>query len=172
MKRFLLIILFLSAGIGINTISAQVNININLDSQPDWGPKGYKYVESYYLPEHDIYYNVPDRRYYYFSGNRWVNTTVLPVRYRDINFYKTRKVVLVDRYPFKKHHLHYKKYARYRGNVPPALVIRDYNHKSYKGKSSKNIHYKFAKEGHRGGHNEHFKHFNHGKHKGGPKGHR
>ena len=37
----------------------RVNLNINIGSQPAWGPAGYDYVEYYYLPDIDVYYYVP-----------------------------------------------------------------------------------------------------------------
>lgn len=126
MKRLILLLVLFSVSFTSGLFKAQVNVNININSQPDWGPRGYNYVESYYLPEYDIYYNVPQRRYYYFSGNRWIHSTALPVRYRHVNFYKTHKVVLVDRYPYKRHKVHYKQYAKYRGNH---IVVKNYKHK-------------------------------------------
>ncbi|WP_312764558.1 hypothetical protein [Epilithonimonas sp.] len=128
MKRLMLLILIFT-GFSVGFVKSQVNVNININSQPDWGPRGYNYVESYYLPEYDIYYNVPNRRYYYYSGNRWLYSTVLPVGYRNINLYQTRKVVLVDRYPFKRHHIHYKQYAKYRGVHGNHLVVNKHNYK-------------------------------------------
>ncbi|MDP9954924.1 hypothetical protein J2X97_000561 [Epilithonimonas hungarica] len=131
MKRLMLLVLMIITIFSTGFVKSQVNVNININSQPDWGPRGYNYVESYYLPEYDIYYNVPHRRYYYFSGNRWLHSTALPVRYRHINLYQTHKVVLVDRYPFKRHKVHYKQYARYRGDHGNHLVVRNYKHKPH-----------------------------------------
>lgn len=172
MKRLLLLFVLITAGITTNLSKAQVNVNININSQPDWGPRGYNYVESYYLPEYDIYYNVPNRRYYYLSGSRWLYSTALPVGYRHVNLYRTHKVVLVDRYPFKRHKVHYKQYARYR--PAPVVVVNNYRAGHYKPKP--NHHYKFSKVNHPPKKGFHQKNFKHGKppkhHKGGPKKHR
>jgi hypothetical protein len=171
MKRLLLLFVLITAAINTNLSKAQVNVNININSQPDWGPRGYNYVESYYLPEYDIYYNVPKRRYYYLSGNRWLNSTVLPVGYRNVNLYRTHKVVLVDRYPFKRHKVHYKQYARYR--PAPKVVVNNYRRPA---KLKPNHHYKFSKVNHPPKKGFHHKNFKQGKppkhHKGGPKKHR
>ncbi|GGG51264.1 hypothetical protein GCM10007332_11180 [Epilithonimonas arachidiradicis] len=174
----------MTVGLTANLLRAQVNVNININSQPDWGPRGYNYVESYYLPEYDIYYNVPKHRYYYFSGNRWLYSSVLPVSYRHINLYRTHKVVLVDRYPFKRHKVHYKQYAKYRGNHAPRLIAGNngyhYKSKPFK-KNVRNKHFnspvrKYAKIGHPANKGFHHKNFNRPKpnkhHKGGPNKHR
>ena len=60
----LIVALFLSS-----TPDAQihVNLNFNIDSQPIWGPTGYDYVEYYYLPDIEVYYNVPQHRFIYFE---------------------------------------------------------------------------------------------------------
>ena len=34
----------------------KVGVNINIGSQPEWGPRGYDYVEYYYLPDIEMYY--------------------------------------------------------------------------------------------------------------------
>ncbi|MBN9338046.1 MAG: hypothetical protein J0I88_09410 [Chryseobacterium sp.] len=172
MKRLIFLFVLTTTSFTTNLFKAQVNVNININSQPEWGPRGYNYVESYYLPEYDIYYNVPKRRYYYFSGNRWLYSTALPVRYRHINLYQTHKIVLVDRYPFKKHKIHYKQYARYRNN-PHGLIVSNYGH-HYKSKPIKDKHYNFAKVGPPSKKSFHQKnHFRQNKHhKGGPNKHK
>ena len=91
--RYLLIIivaLFLS-----NAINAQVrfNVNLNLSSQPVWGPTGNDYVENYYLPDVEAYYNVNQHLFYYNEGGRWVGRSSLPSRYRGFDLYNSHKVV-------------------------------------------------------------------------------
>jgi hypothetical protein len=49
--------------------SAQVRVNINIGSQPVWGPVGYDHVDYYYLPDIETYYYVPTRQFVYF--NKW-----------------------------------------------------------------------------------------------------
>jgi hypothetical protein len=48
---------------------AQVRVNINIGSQPVWGPVGYDHVDYYYLPDIETYYYVPTRQFVYF--NKW-----------------------------------------------------------------------------------------------------
>ena len=71
---FVLIITFFLANIS----NAQIDVNINLGSQPVWGPTGYDYVEYYYLPDIDAYYNVPKQRYYYYEKGKWIYRSSLP----------------------------------------------------------------------------------------------
>lgn len=175
MKRLIFVLMLVTTGFTSGLLRAQINVNINLDSQPKWGPSGYNYVESYYLPEHDLYYNVPKHGYYYPSGGRWLFSPSLPVRYRKINLYQTPKIVLVDRYPYKNHKIHYNRYANYRVVRGPKLVVHHYKAKPHRVNYYKSPKYKFAKVGHgpKGHfHKEKFKHPKGNHHIGGPKRHR
>src|ERR1035437_5223914 len=64
-------------------LDAQVhaNINCNIGSQPVWCPTGNDYVENYYLPDVEAYYNVPQHRFYYNEGGRWIGRSSLPSRF-------------------------------------------------------------------------------------------
>lgn len=75
---------------------AQVNVNVNLGTPPAWGPAGYTDVRYYYLPDIAMYYDVSSGEYIYARNGAWVRTTVLPVAYRNYNFYNGYKVVLTD----------------------------------------------------------------------------
>ncbi len=49
MKR---LIVFAMLGIAIMAVTpakAQVSVSVNIGSQPNWGPRGYNYVDYYYL---------------------------------------------------------------------------------------------------------------------------
>src|ERR1051325_4113049 len=100
----------------------QVRVNFNIGLQPLWGPVGYDYVEYYYLPDIDVYYNVPRHEYVYYDGGRWVTTVSLPPRYHDYDLYTGYKVVVNEREPYL-HHEHYKeKYARYKGRHDQEVI--------------------------------------------------
>jgi hypothetical protein len=47
------IILFASS-----TIHAQISVNLNIGTAPNWGPVGYAEAEYYYLPDVEAYYDV------------------------------------------------------------------------------------------------------------------
>ena len=96
---FLIIVaLFISSA-----LYAQVHVNVNLGIQPAWGPVGHSYVENYYLPDIEVYYNVPAHRFYYFEGGRWIWRSSLPPRYRDYDLYRSHKIVINDREPWRNH---------------------------------------------------------------------
>lgn len=99
---------------------AQVSINVNIGSQPLWGPVGYDYVDYYYMPDIECYYHVPNRQFIYMEGNRWRFSASLPSRYRHYDLYGGYKVV-VNSYRNFDHDRRY--YARYR-NVRGQKIIR------------------------------------------------
>lgn len=107
--------------------NAQVNVNINVGSQPLWGPVGYDYVRYYYLPEADVYYNVASRKYTYFQGNRWVTKSKLPGRYKNFDVYRTYKVVINDRDPWRHHKSNRSRYGHYASHRNQH-IIRDSRH--------------------------------------------
>lgn len=60
MKKFLLAFaLLIGVASFYNTSEAQnINISINIGRQPAWGPVGYDYVDYYYMPDINCYFNV------------------------------------------------------------------------------------------------------------------
>jgi hypothetical protein len=100
MKKLLLV-----AAIGISALlaapaKAQVSVNVNIGSQPEWGPSGYDHVDYYYLPEIQSYYYVPTRRFIYYSGNHWVHSEYVPDRYRSYDLRRGRKIVINSDRPY------------------------------------------------------------------------
>lgn len=124
MKTFLLAVgLLLGSGLG-EWATAQVNISVNIGNQPLWGPTGYDYVNYYYLPDLNIYYNVPQQQWVYFDGRSWVNTTVLPPQYRNYDLYRLHKVVINDPQPYLRNNVYQKRYASLKGKYDQQ-AIRD-----------------------------------------------
>lgn len=113
-------------------LKAQVHLdlNINIGSQPVWGPVGYDYVKYYYMPDIEVYYSVPQGLYFYYEGGDWVSMSYLPVRYRDYDIYHSYKVVINKSNPWKHHNSYKKKYARYKGKRDQ-LIIRDSHDERY-----------------------------------------
>lgn len=109
--------------------NAQININIGL--QPVWGPVGYDYVEYYYLPEYELYYDVPHRRYIYLNGGNWVFMPTLPQRFRSINFYSTYKVVVNEPKAYMHFNKHRLEYVKYKHGGANQVVIRDSREPKY-----------------------------------------
>src|ERR1043166_2411289 len=104
MRTNYLIIAALAAAFLVSSAGqAQVGIslNFNVDRQPVWGPTGYDHVEYYYLPDIESYYNVPQHKFYYNEGGRWIGRSQLPARYHDYDLYSAHKVVVNERSPFR-----------------------------------------------------------------------
>jgi hypothetical protein len=124
----------------VNSADAQpvsVNININLDRQPAWGPAGYDYAEFYYFPSLNIYFDVNETLFYYLSGRRWVAGYYLPVAYSRYDLYYMYKVVLNDYHnPWVYNKVHKRTYARFR-NVRSQTPIRHATEHRY-GKARNN----------------------------------
>lgn len=113
------------------TASAQVSVQINIGSQPVWGPVGYDYVEYYYLPDIEVYYYVPTGKFIYLSNGRWVFASSLPYRYRYYDLYTGYKVVINEPRPYLQFHLHKVKYATYKGYSGKQVVIKNSNDPKY-----------------------------------------
>ena len=103
---------------------AQVRVQVNIGSQPLWGPVGYDYVRYYYMPELDVYYNVDTRRYTYFQGRKWVTKSKLPARYKNVNLFRTYKVVMNTPEPWRHHDRVYRDYRHFAHNRSQ-VVLRD-----------------------------------------------
>ena len=125
MKKLFFAALFVSA-LAFKPAQAQISISLglNIGSQPDWGPVGYDHAEYYYMPDIDMYYDVPNRQYIYLNGRTWTRTTVLPARYANYDLYHGYKVVVNEPKPYLRASVYRAKYARYK-NVRTQTIIRD-----------------------------------------------
>jgi hypothetical protein len=130
MKRLILLGLFGIMGLMPYKAEAQININVNIGSQPLWGPVGYNYVNYYYLPEIETYYHVSNRQFIYLSGSRWIFSSSLPSRYRGYDLYRGYKVVVNSHEPYRNFHSDRERYSRYR-SVHNQPVIRHSNDSRY-----------------------------------------
>ena len=122
---------------------AQVNLQINIGSQPNWGPRGYNHVDYYYLPEVESYYYVPTKQFVYLERNNWVHRKSLPARYRNYDLYQGRKIVINQPRPYLQHQAYHTKYShsvvRYkedRHDDNRNYKKRKYDHKSSKSKGN------------------------------------
>ncbi len=126
---------------------AQISVNINLGTPPQWGPSGYTDVRYYYLPDVEAYYDVPSSKFIYFNGVSWIHSSRLPSRYRNYDLYSGYKVVMTDYHgktPYSYFKEHKSKYAKgYRGkpqkNYGERPVQKSSHDKKYsKGNSKEN----------------------------------
>lgn len=121
----LIVMMALSAAFVPSQAQFRVNVNFNLNSQPEWGPHGYDYAEYYYLPDIDVYYNVPRHEFFYFDRGRWVSRNYLPSRYGNYDLYHGYKVVINERDPWRRHDYYRSRYVTYRDRNDQGC-IRDY----------------------------------------------
>ena len=101
----------------------QVNLGVNLGSQPDWGPVGYERADYYYIPDIDAYYDVPARQYVYYTNNNWIHSSSLPPAYNNYNIYNGYKVVVNKPKPWTNHNFYKTKYVGYKGRKQ--VILRD-----------------------------------------------
>ncbi|MGN0003610.1 MAG: hypothetical protein ACI35V_09255 [Sphingobacterium composti] len=154
MKKLLYFTLLIGGLFISQSADAQVRVNINIGSQPLWGPVGYDYVRYYYMPEIDVYYNVASRKYTYYQGNRWVTKSKLPGKYRNFDLFRTYKVVINDANPWNYHKRHRGDYGRHARNYHQ-VVLRDAprHHHDNRGRAKHNYDKKSNK--HRGHKHDH-----------------
>jgi hypothetical protein len=133
-KLIVLAVLFFSVAAYQRTdAQLRVNVNLNIGNQPDWGPTGYDYVDYYYLPDMDVYYNVPQHLFIYPEGSRWIYARSLPPRYGGYNLYNSYKVVVNKPRPYLHPDVYRREYGRYKGGRGPSqVIIRDSHDEKYK----------------------------------------
>lgn len=127
--------------------NAQVSVNVNIGSQPMWGPVGYDYVQYYYIPEYNVYYDVMSQRYIYLNGQRWIHARALPPRYGHIDMYRTYKVVVNQHNPYRHNNMHMRDYGHYRGHRDQRM-LRDYGHRNGNYRYQDNRHDPYRGGGH------------------------
>jgi len=122
MKKITLIAATILSSLLYTTANAQISLNVNIGSQPAWGPVGYDYVENYYLPDIDTYYDVPSHQYVYLDNNVWVRSRALPARYANYNIYNGYKVVVNEPRPWKRADVYRTKYVSYKGRKDQVII--------------------------------------------------
>jgi hypothetical protein len=139
------IALILLMGIFAN---AQVSVNVNIGTQPNWGPQGNDDSRYYYLPDIDTYYDVNQSQFIYDNNGTWVRQNRLPSKYRQYDLYSGYKVVLNDyrgNTPYTYHTKHRTNYPKgyhgspqkNRGNKPEKSNNQNGKDKPKKGNSGK-----------------------------------
>lgn len=153
MKKLIFSAAILASCLSIKVADAQLRINVNIGSQPAWGPVGYSHADYYYMPDIDAYYDVPSHQYIYFENNAWVRRGYLPQRYVNYDVYNGYKVVVNERNPWERDNIYRTRYANYRGRHDQA-VIRDSRDERYRnhwnGDANNRGHYDNGNHGGRG----------------------
>lgn len=132
MKKLVYLSVFLGALVFTTPSMAQISIQINIGTQPKWGPSGYDYARYYYMPEFDMYYDVMNSHYVWYEGNRWISRAHLPYHYRNVNLYHAYKVVINDMDPWRYHHQHRVRYnnPQYVKNHHQVNIRDSYNNRN------------------------------------------
>ncbi|MCW3128353.1 MAG: hypothetical protein JWO03_4011 [Bacteroidetes bacterium] len=130
MKKTMFLIVLLSTILVTQQAHSQASISVNIGVQPVWGPVGYDYVNYYYIPDIDAYYDVPNRVYIYQDGGVWVRRPSLPPAFVGYDLYHGYKVVINDRDPWLRHDVYRNKYVVYKGHHDQAF-IRDSREQRY-----------------------------------------
>lgn len=132
MKKTILIVALLLSGFVFTTANAQVRVrfNVNIGTQPVWGPVGYEHVEYYYMPDIDVYYYVPRQQYVYLQSGRWIFSASLPYRYHDYDINSGYKVVINEPRPYRNAESYRIKYSGYKGRHDQE-IIRNSNDSRY-----------------------------------------
>lgn len=133
MKKLIFALVFLFSLFTLKQAGAQVSIslNLNIGSQPAWGPTGYDHVEYYYLPDIDCYYYVPGQQFVYQNGSQWVWRSSLPPQYSNYDLYNGYKVVVNKPKPYLRSTVYRTKYSSYKGRRDQPM-IRDSRDAKYK----------------------------------------
>lgn len=123
-KLFTLLLIATAFGIS-NDASAQRSKKNNIAAQPLWGPTGFNYAEYYFIPDFDIYYHVPAKKFIYLHNDSvWVFDTVLPLAYSNADLFSSYKVVLNKKNAYLDFKEHQQLYLHLKGNRSQP-VIRD-----------------------------------------------
>ncbi|OFY96491.1 MAG: hypothetical protein A3K10_06480 [Bacteroidetes bacterium RIFCSPLOWO2_12_FULL_31_6] len=108
-----------------SALNAQISVNVNIGSPPQWGPIGYSEARYYYLPDIEAYYDIQSSMFIYYGDGVWLHRAYLPVRYASYDLYYGYKVVITN-YQGNAPYIHYKEHkGKYK--------------KGYRGPSQKTI---------------------------------
>lgn len=110
--------------------NAQVHVQINIASQPAWGPTGYDYVPFYYFPDYNFYYDVNRNQYIIFNNNVWSYVTAVPTRF-GFDPYNAYKVIINKNKPYLYNKTHIRDYGKYKDQGLKQPMIRDSREEKY-----------------------------------------
>jgi hypothetical protein len=115
MKTMKLVLLNIMLAIAWNT-EAQVSVNVNVGKPPAWARNAPAEVHYYYLPDIQVYYDVPARRYIYLRNGKWFRSAALPAHYRSYDLYRGKTIYLTN-YNGNRPYSYFKTHkVKYKGN--------------------------------------------------------
>ncbi|GAA3961960.1 hypothetical protein GCM10022246_13960 [Pedobacter ginsengiterrae] len=126
MKKLVLFAAVLMVSLfSINNAKAQVSLNVNIGSQPVWGPTGYNHVDYYYFPDINAYYYVPSGQYIFLNGSRWIWANSLPAQFGNFDLYRSYKVVINEPKPYLRNNVYVARYSKFKNYGGRQTIIRD-----------------------------------------------
>ena len=126
--RTILLLIVLS----FSSSKAQVSVNVNIGPPPVWAPANYVESQYYFLPDIDVYYDVPAARFIYIRNGVWHRSAYLPDRCKNYDLRRGNIVYLTDyrgNAPYTYYKAHKVKYKK-RGNY---YVVHDHDRGKHKG---------------------------------------
>ena len=148
MKKTIIILSFLLSSFVFEKANAQIHwgLNVNIGTQPAWGPTGYDHVEYYYMPDIDAYYSVSNQQYIYLEGGRWTFASNLPSRFHyDVN--NGYKVVVNEPRPYRHAEMYRNKYASFKGRHDQEMIRNSHDSKYFVNKGHPE-HERWSRENH------------------------
>jgi len=132
----LMLMLASAALVPVNGQNVSLSVNINIDKQPAWGPVGHNYVDFYYFPDLNIYYDVNHQLFHYYSRGSWRSSRYLPAKYRTYDLYVMYKVPLTGRNPWRQNKVHKRNYAHFRGNRSQVVIRHSTDNRYQKSRNN------------------------------------
>ncbi len=127
MKRLLLTLLWVVTATLPLTVQAQVYARVPTAPPPPWAPAGFPRAKYYYLPDLQMYYDVPAASFILFNRGQWIAVRQLPPMYRSYDLYASPKVVLdyYGPYPFGHYEVHRQRFPRWHCAPHSVIVYRE-----------------------------------------------
>ena len=114
MKRLLLTLLWAMIATLPLVTRAQMYARMPAALPPPWAPPGHARAQYYYLPDLQVYYDVPAASFLLPHRGQWIALRQLPPTYRSYDLYAAPKVVL-DYHgptPFQHYEVHLQRFPR------------------------------------------------------------
>ena len=137
MRKVIFICALLCTVGGTSIVKSQVSVHVDVALQPRWGLAGHSYVQYYYFPEIDSYYDVAGKRFIYYHNRKWVRHKKLPKHYKHLDLYRTPKIVVNRSEPWREHR-HGK--GHYKGHGKYGKHYRGHGKRDYHGKNGHKKH--------------------------------
>lgn len=131
MKKLMIALLLVTGAAFSQNANAQINVSINIGSQPAWGPSGYNRADFYYIPAINTYYDIGRCQYVYMNGNSWIYASQLPRQYRNFDLYHSYKVVVNRPAPYRNNRNDIAMYGRYRNVYNQPMNRDNRNYRNY-----------------------------------------